>query len=352
MNREELLPSLPPAVKEAVTRPITPPLLTTKEGWYAAYARCLKAPDLSDCAPKGTEVGPLDPRMMYHAEMLPVMTPALKRGLKDARRLLRVSRFRSVGRSMDMVIDGDRGAGKTTLAIQIGRGFHGMVETDFGVDPDRVPVIYLTVPPEREGNLNWALPFAQFLGLDHTLNPKERTRRASDMTEPIVHVMNEVKTQLVIIDGIDRLRRSEIADAFDYLEALQDRTRISYLLCGTGARDVVHEAAYDDKRAGLPKEIKGARFRSDRPVLWAGAIRYGEDWHTVVDAFEDDLVLYDHKPKTLLGLSKYLHKRTGGYIETLSYLICQAAQEAIETGTEAITKPLLDDIRTGRGDVL
>lgn len=29
---------------------------------------------------------------------------------------------------------------------------------------------------------------------------------------------------------------------------------------------------------------------------------------------EEDLRLYDHKPGTLLKLSRYLHKRTGGYI--------------------------------------
>ncbi|MGY3206353.1 hypothetical protein [Streptomyces sp. TE5632] len=65
-------------------------------------------------------------------------------------------------------------------------------------------------------------------------------------------------------------------------------------------------------------------------------------------------VPYDHKPGTLLKLSRYLHQRTGGYIASLNDLICQAAQEVIETahatGAEAITRRLLDDIRIGRGD--
>lgn len=87
-----------------------------------------------------------------------------------------------------------------------------------------------------------------------------------------------------------------------------------------------------------------------QPALWAGSIGYGDDWHSVVKGFDDDLRLYDHVPGTLVTLSRYLHKRTGGYINTLGDLICTAAQDAIETGTETITRQLLDTIRTGRND--
>ncbi|MEW2435933.1 ATP-binding protein [Streptomyces caniferus] len=166
--------------------------------------------------------------------MLPVITPALRRGLLDARRQLRKNRFRSVGRSTNMIIDGDRGTGKTTLLVQIGRGFHGLIEADLGHDPNRIPVVYINVPPERESNLHWSLPFAEFLGLNHTLNPGDRTRRPADMTEPVARVMERAKTQLVLIDGVDRIQDNEVAAAFDYFEALQDRTRITYIFCGTG----------------------------------------------------------------------------------------------------------------------
>lgn len=354
MSREELIHTFGSGVAEAVTQPIDPPLLTTREGWDLAASRRLAPPARADWAPKGTKVGPRDPRLVYHAEMLPVVTPALWRGLLDARRRLRKNRFHSVGRATDMIIDGDRGTGKSTLLVQIGRGYQGLIESDLGADPNRIPVIHITVPPERESNLHWSLPFAEFLGLNHTLNPEDRNRRTADMTEPVAHVMRQARTRLVLIDGINRIEDNEITAAFSYFEALQDRTNVTFVFCGTGAREIVHEARYDKRRKNLPDVVKGKTYFSDLPMLWAGVIPYGDAWHSVVRGFEEDLCLYDHKPESLLRLSKYLHQRTGGYIDSLNDLICQAAQETIETctetGTEAITKQLLDDIRIGRGD--
>ncbi|CAL9615962.1 hypothetical protein SUDANB37_05752 (plasmid) [Streptomyces sp. enrichment culture] len=121
MSREKLISVCGPGVAEAVTQPIDPPLLTTREGWNLSASRRLTPLERADWAPKGTKVGPRDPRLMYHAEMLPVVTPALWRGLLDARRQLRKNRFRSIGRATDMVIDGDRGTGKTTLLVRSDR---------------------------------------------------------------------------------------------------------------------------------------------------------------------------------------------------------------------------------------
>ncbi|OPC76465.1 hypothetical protein B4N89_46320 [Embleya scabrispora] len=72
------------------------------------------------------------------------------------------------------------------------------------------------------------------------------------------------------------------------------------------------------------------------------------DWEGVVGGFDDDLRLYAHRNGDLVRLSAYLHRRTGGYIDSLNQLVCQAAQEAIDDGTETITEALLDSINIGR----
>jgi hypothetical protein len=86
VSRETLIRAFGPDVAEAVTQPIDLPLLTTWEGWDLAASRRLAPPKRADWAPTGTKVGPRDPRLMYHGEMLPVISPALWRGLLDARR--------------------------------------------------------------------------------------------------------------------------------------------------------------------------------------------------------------------------------------------------------------------------
>ena len=71
---------------------------------------------------------------------------------------------------------------------------------------------------------------------------------------------------------------------------------------------------------------------------------------SVLQRYDSNLRLYNHKPGTLLDLEEELHARTGGYMDTLDQLICQTAQEAIEDGTEAITKEALDNMIVGRND--
>ncbi|MEU6098984.1 hypothetical protein [Streptomyces sp. NPDC047079] len=43
-------------------------------------------------------------------------------------------------------------------------------------------------------------------------------------------------------------------------------------------------------------------------------------------------------------MTGYLHERTGGLIGSLSQLIREAAVDAIDAGTEKITKRMLDEI--------
>ncbi|MEV7282971.1 hypothetical protein AB0O01_00100 [Streptomyces sp. NPDC093252] len=98
--------------------------------------------------------------------------------------------------------------------------------------------------------------------------------------------------------------------------------------------------------AGRLLEKPVSQVRQERPY---SADDY-ELFHQVIKALDEDLRLHQHRPGDLLKLAAHLHRRTGGYMKPLSYLVCQSAQEAIETGTEAITKELLDNQLVGRFD--
>ena len=64
----------------------------------------------------------------------------------------------------------------------------------------------------------------------------------------------------------------------------------------------------------------------------------------MVVTLEDALRLHRHQAGTLAGLDRYLHQRTGGMIGSLSHLIRGAAVEAIQSGSEQVTRKLLDTI--------
>jgi hypothetical protein len=61
----------------------------------------------------------------------------------------------------------------------------------------------------------------------------------------------------------------------------------------------------------------------------------------LVATLESALRLHHHEPG---ALTRYLHRRTGGMIGSLSHLVRAAAHLAILEGDEAITRKLMDTI--------
>ncbi|MGW7720393.1 hypothetical protein ACWGKK_39690 [Streptomyces chartreusis] len=185
---------------------------------------------------------------------------------------------------------------------------------------------------------------AEFLGHKHTKDP-ESGQRSIDMTGPICHVMKTRGTRLVLVDGIDRLDNSELKTAFDYFGYLAAERNVPVVYCGPGSREIVNEA----RRRGRPIPPVGGS--GGVPTLAVNPIPYSPDdyelFHEIVKALDEGLCPRRQAPGDLLKLAAHLHRRTGGYLKPLSYLVCQSAQEAIESGIEAITAELLDSQLVG-----
>ncbi|GAA2679371.1 TniB family NTP-binding protein [Streptomyces lunalinharesii] len=312
---------------------------TTRRGWQAQMDRVVVPPDLTASPPTGSVPAGDDPRIRYHATMRTVQTPALKKAVAIARRLWLASSPRSEG-PLHLAIDGPGETGMTTVLRQIGRVFEGILRDQLPPDPKRIPVVHINTPLAPSSKLDMSIPFAEFLGHKHTKDP-ESGQRSIDMTGPICHVMKTCGTRLVLVDGIDRLDNSELKTAFDYFGYLGAECNVSFVYCGLGSREIVN-GARRSKRPASPGNGSGGI-----PTLAVLPIPYSADdydlFHGVVKAFDQDLRLHQHKPGDLLNLATHLHRRSGGYTKPLSYLICQAAQEAIEAGVEAITQELIDN---------
>ena len=101
-------------------------------------------------------------------------------------------------------------------------------------------------------------------------------------------------------------------------------------------------AGINVERAGLLSGARGEQIAGRFSMVRTGPFSCDEQWATLIAALEDSLRL--HRPGALPEQARYLHKRTGGMIGSLLWLIRGAAIQAVLEGTEKITRTGLDSI--------
>ncbi|MGW3738001.1 TniB family NTP-binding protein [Streptomyces sp. NPDC005148] len=314
----------------------------TLPNWRSAVDRTQKPPVLADCAPQGSEISPDDPRFLFHGSMRPVRTPAISSAELVVKKQLAANAKRTSGR-IGVIVEGPANTGKSALMGYIGLSFERRLNNRYGRNDDRIPVIALSVPAKgRGGSRNWPDAFARFLGL-------EREDLGGDPTDSVCYVMRHCHTQLVLIDGIERLEHgADVQQSFDFLKHISDETGATFLYCGRNSRAIVDPMLRDrETKREADEEAWG-----DHPVLVTSRLGYdtaGKDrFRRVVHEFDKDLRLYQHQLGDLTALAPELHLRSKGYLRALSQVICQAAQQAMLDGDERITKELIDGVMVGR----
>ncbi|MFE3206342.1 hypothetical protein [Embleya sp. NPDC059237] len=227
----------------------------------------------------------------------------------------------------------------------IGRAHQGRIEQLHGTDPNRIPVVCVNAPPSRDDAVNWSAQLAVFLGWDLYRRDVDgrSVLRMKDRTGPAAHVMRASRTRLVLVDGVDRLRNNDIQPTFDFFDFLAAEIPLTVIWCGTGAREILHEAR-GERSPALPRPADTRHTPTPRnsvPVLWVNPLPYTEVWGRTLNGFDEKLRLHHHKKQGLLEHAALLHRLSEGRMEHLAPLISQAAQIAIEEGGEAITEDVL-----------
>ncbi|MBY8864487.1 ATP-binding protein [Streptomyces sennicomposti] len=330
--------------------PLPPGPPTILQGWRARVRHQPLPPPIppaDDSAPADED----DPRVRCHARLGLVETTDIATGLKTARRLLRLNGERRHP-CQHVAIDSDcRGTGKRTLLHHIGLAHQGRREKLHGIDDSRIPVVCVNAPPEPGTPADWSAALAVFIGWDlYRPDTEQRpVQRMKDFTGPAVHIMRHARTEVCLVDGIDRLRAEDLQPTFDFFDYLADELGLTVFWSGIGSSDILREArAARFPALRRPTEATAAIRERSVPTLWVNrlpprCIEHPDEWPAVLATLDSRLRLRHHKPGSLLEHDEELYRITDGLMEHLIPLTGIAAQLSILDGTEALTRDVLHD---------
>jgi hypothetical protein len=314
--------------------PVTPQRqLTTLTGWRQFT---LDHPQIPDLLAEGdhTDLAEHDrraydeARIDYHSRLTVIATPTMTAVAQKGRRLTLLNRH-AISARRGLIVSGAAGTGKTTAITQYGKMHEAADRARHPHRSDRIPVLYVTVPPAATPRM-LAAEFARFLGL-----PVTQRANLTDIIEAVCGVCCDTATSVVICDELHNISLTTRAGAevSDTLKYFSERIQATFLFAGINL-----------DREGLFSGTRGEQIAGRHTLIRTVGFPYTDDWRGVVASLEHTLRLHKHQPGTLTDLDRYLHQRTGGMIGSLSALIREAALDAILTGTEKITKTSLETI--------
>ena len=337
----------------------------TKEDWRAYVSFTAPAPPELPPLSQYLRMGALERenleerRFDYHSALVIVETPAMLELHRKMRTTARINGMAPAGARRGHIIDGAPTLGKSTIIKTFGRNHELRLRRrhpeHFDVPHrDFTPVVYISVPSGATPK-GLSLKFAEYLGL-----PVRSKASSAEVTDAVLKALRECGTQLVLIDDIHFLDCSQKDGklANDHLKYLANYCAATFIYAGVevAASGLFTEGTSKRKTqtAGrfsvLPVQPFGPHLlrKSGRTTKASEArrIEQRDEWISLIWSLESALRLYKHQPGTLAGQWEYLLDRSGGVIASLSALIRTAAVTAIEDGSEAITRRMLDDIET------
>lgn len=300
--------------------------LTTRDGWRTFTEHRPAPPALltEDQYAKLSEASRDrydEDRLDHHSRLLVVATSTVRHTVTSGRRLVLLNR-QAISARRGLIVSGPAGTGKTIAITQLGLA-HELQDRARHLDsPDRIPVIYITVPPAATPRMI-AAEFARFLHV-----PLLRQSNITDITEAVVSICIRAKTALVLVDELHNisLTTRSGAEVADTLKYFSERIAATFIYAGI---DIEHSS--------LLSGTRGAQIAGRFSLIPTHPFPYNQEWKGLVRTLEKTLLLHRHKLGTLVALDRYLHQRTGGMIGALSHQIRGAAIDAILSGTEMIT---------------
>ena len=267
-------------------------------------------------------------RINYHSEMVVVATSTVREVARQGRLLTFLNR-REISARRGLIVSGLQTTGKSTALKQLGRT-HELMVRQRHPGTDRIPVVYVTTPPKGSPR-KLAMEFARFLGLPAV----RRGQNSTDIADAVCQVLIDARVDLVLVDEIHNLNLATSAgeDMSDHLKYFTEHLPATFVYAGINV-----------ERSGLFTGVRGKQIAGRCVLVNTGPFTCRDEWASLLATLEAALRLHRHEPGTLPKLTRYLHRRTGGMIGSLSHLVRAAALTAILDGGEQITRKLLDSI--------
>ncbi|MDO3013325.1 ATP-binding protein [Mycobacteroides abscessus] len=326
--------------------------LARKEGWQRFVNTAARIPPESLTRGELEQLGEAAfddynrQRREWHANLGPIKTPQLAALHEDLWDIVD-SNFQDGDKAKGAVaIDAFPGLGKTTSVLDFARKFHRREMKEQGAETsaghERWPVCRVGLTGNT-GMVDFNRAMLSFYA-----HPGTARGNAAHFAHRALDCVLTCETKLLIVDDLHFLRWRnsvgvEISNHFKYI-ANEFPVTLIFVGVGLAARGLFSEGhSYED--AVIAQTGRRTTKLDMRPF----AIDTDEgrrEWRQLLLTLEKRIVLAEKHPGMLADhLSDYLFARSTGHIGSLMTLINRGCQRAVRTGTEVLSRELMDRVK-------
>lgn len=285
-----------------------------------------------------------DARAVWNANPTTVQTAQLTRAYGVMDQVMASNQRDSDRLRGAVVIDAAPALGKTTIATRYARDLHRKLLRRHGPrTPEghqRLPVVYLPLSAGTTlKGLNQKL--LRFYG-----HPAATKATRAELGALAVDCVQSCHTQLIIVDDLHFIdfKHRHGHEVSNHLRGLANEMPVTFCYVGVRLREkkffdegLLGEDATYAQTSRRATRCEVAPFTLTTP---AGA----RAWTSLLAALEAHVLLADKRRGMLTDHAKLLHRRTQGCIGSLTNLLDRVCYLAIATGTEIITRELIDQV--------
>ncbi|MGH3195017.1 MAG: ATP-binding protein [Streptosporangiaceae bacterium] len=326
--------------------------LSTRSGWEQfVTAPPRQRPELLPLAqirelPQTARAEYEERRSVWHANLGPLRTPQMRAVHEQLDDIIEANRQDGDKVKGAAVIDAHPGLGKSTIAQVFARESHQRQVSLYGpvtaAGHDRIPVAHVCLTSSTSKRSFNAM-LCRFFGL-----PGHDKGNAGELGHKAADAVPSCDVRLCVIDDVHFLdpRRRDGRDVANHFKYLANTFPVTFIFVGVGLerRGLVSEGL----AAGEEELAQNARRWTTLGVnpFEIGTEAGRHTWRQLLLAIEKDLVLAGNRPGMVADdLADYLFARSTGHFASLMTLITRGCRRAVRTGSERLTRDLLDQVR-------